>query len=93
MAQISRKYPGKSTEEIFAKVDAIMEGIARKMSLDYKKNAADKSGSVAKMGVSGAYQVQQDQVTIDLDFPIFIPGAMRNQIQQDIERRLDGLFA
>ena len=93
MAQISRKYPGKSADEIFAKVDAIMEGIARKMSLDYKKNVADKSGSVAKMGVSGAYQVRQDQVTIDLAFPIFVPGAMRQQVQEDIERRLDGLFA
>ena len=29
MAVINKKYPGKSDEEIYAKVDSVMEGIAR----------------------------------------------------------------
>ena len=34
MAQIKRSYPGKSPDEIYGKVDEVMERIAQKLSLD-----------------------------------------------------------
>ncbi len=89
---ITRRYPGKKASEIYERVDAMMERIAEKMQLDYKKDGAAKSGKVSKMGVSGAYAVKDEEVTVELKFPMLIPGAMREKVQADIERKLDGLF-
>jgi hypothetical protein len=92
MPQITRKYPGKKAAEIFEKVDAMMERIAEKMSLDYQKDDGGKTGKVSKMGVSGAYAVKDEEVVVDLKFPMLVPGAMRQKVQDDIQRKLDGLF-
>ncbi|WP_242394495.1 polyhydroxyalkanoic acid system family protein [Anaeromyxobacter oryzisoli] len=92
MPQITRKYPGKNAAEIYEKVDQVMERIAQKMSLDYHKDGPAKTGQVSKMGVSGAYAVKDEEVTIELKFPMLVPGAMRQKVQEDIERKLDGLF-
>lgn len=93
MAQIKRSYPGKSTDEIYGKVDEVMQRIAQKLSLDYQKDGPSRTGKVSKMGVSGSYLVRGDEVVVDLKFPMLIPGSMREKVTQDIERKLDGLFA
>jgi Putative polyhydroxyalkanoic acid system protein (PHA_gran_rgn) len=93
MPQINKKYPGKSAGEIYEKVDQAMERLTTKMGLKYDKNPAQKTGKVSKMGISGTYVAVEGEVTIDLHFPMLIPGAMKKQVQEDIERRLDGLFA
>ncbi len=93
MALISRKYPGKSDGEIYSKVDEVMAGIARRHSLDYRKDAVARTGAVAKMGTKGSYAVRDGEVTIQLDFPIFVPGSMRRKVEEDIERKLVGLFS
>lgn len=93
MAQITRKYPGRKASEIYEKVDLLMERIAEKLSLDYEKDANQKTGKVAKMGISGAYTVKDGEVVIDLKFPMLVPGSMREKVQSDIERKLDGLFS
>ncbi len=93
MSQITRKYPGKKAGEIYAKVDQVMQRIAEKMSLDYKKDDGAKTGKVSKMGVTGAYAVKGDEVTVDLKFPMLVPGSMRQKVQEDIERKLDQLFS
>ncbi len=92
MAVISRKYPGKSDGEIYEKVHGVMQGIAGRHSLDYRTDDAARTGSVAKMGASGAYAVKDGQVTVELKFPMFVPGSMRRQIEEDVERKLDSLF-
>jgi putative polyhydroxyalkanoic acid system protein len=91
-AQITRKYPGKSAGEIYSKVDQVMERLADKLSLDYHRDHAARTGRVSKMGVSGSYEVRDEEVTIDLRFPMLVPGSMRQKVQEDIERKLDGLF-
>ncbi len=92
MPQIKRTYPGKSAGEIYSKVDEVMQRIAQKLSLDYQKDAKARTGKVSKLGVSGSYLVSEEQVTVDLKFPMLIPGSMRQKVQEDIERKLDGLF-
>jgi hypothetical protein len=92
MPQIKRTYPGKSAGEIYSKVDEVMERIAQKLSLDYVKDHAARTGKVSKMGISGAYLVRDGEVTVDLKFPMLIPGSMRQKVQDDITRKLDGLF-
>lgn len=92
MANITRKYPGKDAGEIYEKVDKVMERIAEKLSLHYQKDGDSKTGRVSKMGVSGAYVVRDGEVSIDLKFPMLVPGSMRQKVQEDIERKLDGLF-
>jgi hypothetical protein len=93
MPQIKKSYPGKSASEIYTKVDEVMQRIAQKMSLDYHKDHQAKTGKVSKMGISGAYAVHDGSVTVELKFPMLIPGSMRQKVQEDIERKLDGLFA
>jgi hypothetical protein len=93
MPQITRKYPGKKAGEIYEKVDQVMERIAEKLSLHYQKDGAAKTGKVSKMGVSGSYSVRDEEVVVDLKFPMLVPGSMRQKVQEDIERKLDGLFS
>ena len=93
MSQITKKYPGKSAGEIWERVDEAMERIAEKLSLDYEKDDGARSGKVSKMGISGAYAVKEGEVTIDLKFPMLVPGPMRRKVHEDIERKLEGLFA
>jgi hypothetical protein len=92
MAMISKRYPGKSDEEIYAKVDSVMEGIARRHTLDYRREPAARRGSVAKMGASGTYAVADGQVTVELKYPMFVPPSMRRKVEEDIERKLEELF-
>lgn len=93
MPQIKKNYPGKSAGEIYSKVDEVMERIAEKLSLDYQRDGRAKTGKVSKLGISGAYLVRDGEVTVDLKFPMLVPGSMRQKVQDDIERKLDGLFA
>ncbi len=93
MPQIKKSYPGKSAGEIYAKVDEVMERIAKKLALDYHKDGKSKTGKVSKMGISGAYAVHDGGVTVDLKFPMLVPGSMRQKVQEDIERKLEGLFS
>lgn len=93
MAHIRKTYPGKSAGEIYEKVDQVMERIAHKLSLDYKRDGAAKTGKVSKMGISGSYLVRDGEVTVDLKFPMLVPGSMRQKVQDDIERKLNELFA
>jgi hypothetical protein len=92
MPQIKREYPGKNAQEIYEKVDVVMERLTVKMGLRYDKDPDAKTGKVSKMGISGVYLAMDGQVTIDLHFPMLVPGSMKKQVQDDIERRLDGLF-
>ena len=93
MSQITRKYPGKSAAEIFERVDVVMARVAEKLSLDYRKDGPARSGKVSRMGISGSYQVRDGEVVVDLKFPMLVPGSMRQKVEEDIQRRLDGLFA
>jgi hypothetical protein len=93
MPQIKKSYPGKSAGDIYAKVDEVMQRIAEKLSLDYHRDGATRTGKVSKMGISGAYAVRDGEVTVDLKFPMLVPGSMRQKVQDDITRKLDGLFS
>ena len=92
MAVITRTYPGRTDGEIYSKVDEVMEGIARRYSLDYRKDHETRTGSVSMMGASGKYAVRESQVTVELKFSFVIPGAMRKRVEGDVERKLDRLF-
>jgi Putative polyhydroxyalkanoic acid system protein (PHA_gran_rgn) len=93
MANIRRKFPGKSDHEIYLRVHQVMEGIASEMSLAYETDGARKRGKVAKMGITGAYAVTAGEVTVDLSYPMLVPGSMRKKVEAKIEQKLDGLFA
>ena len=70
-----------------------MQRLTVKMGLKYAKDPGRKTGKVSKMGIAGTYVATDGQVLIDLSFPMILPGSMKKQVQEDIERRLDGLFA
>ncbi len=93
MPQIKRKYPGKSAGEIYEKVDEVMARIAQKLSLHYERDGDSRTGKVSKLGIHGSYLVRDGEVTVDLKFPMLVPGSMRERVQSDIERKLDQLFA
>ncbi len=92
MPQIRKTFPGKSAGEIYRKVDQAMERIAERLSLDYERDGRARTGKVSKMGISGSYLVRDGEVTVDLRFPMLVPGSMRQRVQEDVERRLEGLF-
>ena len=93
MARITRKFTGRKDDEIFEKVHQMMARIAEKMSLDYKKDDALRSGKVSKMGITGTFAVRSSEVVVEMKYPMLVPGSMRSKIEDHIERKLDGLFA
>jgi hypothetical protein len=93
ITKILRRYPGRKAGEIYQKVDEVMQRIAGEYALHYQKDASARRGEVSKMGVHGTYVVRDEEVTVDLRYPMLIPGSMRQKVQDSIERRLDGLFA
>jgi hypothetical protein len=93
MAHIERKYPGKSAAEIYQRVDEVMVDVAAEMSLDYRTDEARRTGQVSRMGITGAYAVRDGAVTVDLKFPVLVPGSLKRKVEDHITRRLDGLFA
>lgn len=92
MAQIRRSYPGKSAHEIYEKVDAVMAHLADRFSFKYEKDHEGRTGRVHKYGVTGSYAVKEEEVTVELKFPMLVPGSMRQKVTDDIERHLDDLF-
>jgi hypothetical protein len=93
MAVITRKYAGRSDAEIYTKVDEVMEGVARRHSLAYQRDPATRTGSVSLMGASGSFAVKDGQVTVELKYPMLVPGSMRRKVEGDIEAKLERLFA
>lgn len=91
--RIHRKFPGKTADEIFQKVDDAMHGVAEKLSLDYEHDPVAKTGRVHKMGVTGTYSVNHEEVLVDIKFPMIVPGSWRKRVEEDIHKKLDGLFA
>ena len=92
MPLINKKYPGKTAQEIYEAVHLVMQRLTAKMGLHYDTDAPAKAGKVSKMGIKGEYLAKEGEVTVDLHFPMLIPGALKRQVQEDIERRLDKLF-
>ena len=93
MSRISRKYPGKSDQEIFVRVDEVMRDVARRHALDYQSDGAGLKGTVAKLGGTGTFAVRGGEVAVELKYPMLVPGSLRRKVEEDIERKLDGLFA
>lgn len=93
MPRIQRKFPGRSAQEIYRRVDQVMEKIAGELSLDYRTDEHGRTGKVGRMGISGTYAVREGEVTVDLAYPMLVPGALRRKVEERIEERLDGLFA
>jgi hypothetical protein len=92
MARITRKFAGRKDDEIFEKVHEMMSHIAERMSLDYRKDDALRSGKVSKMGITGTYAVRSSEVVVEMKYPMLIPGSLRQKVEDDIERKLDALF-
>jgi hypothetical protein len=92
MARITRKFAGRKDDEIFEKVHEMMSAIAEKLSLDYRKDDALRSGKVSKMGITGTFAVKSSEVVVEMKYPMLVPGSMRQRVEEDIERKLDSLF-
>ncbi|HVO18458.1 MAG TPA: hypothetical protein VMU15_04335 [Anaeromyxobacter sp.] len=93
MARISRNYPGRTDQEIFARVDEVMRDVARRHSLDYESDGAGLRGSVAKLGGHGTFAVRGGEVAVELRYPMLVPGSLKRKVEEDIAQKLDGLFA
>jgi len=93
MPHIHRRFPGRSAQEIFERVDEVMEGVAGELGLDYRSDEARRTGQVSKMGISGAFAVKEGEVSVELKYPMLIPTSLRKKVEERIGSKLDGLFA
>lgn len=87
-----RSYPGKTPQEIHGATRKIIDGIAGQYSLKHESDAARLEGKVSRTGVSGRYQVAGEKLTLDLDFSMLVPGAIRKRVVDEVRGRLDKLF-
>ncbi len=93
MASLHRKFPGKSAQEIYRRVDAVMGDIAAEMKLDYRADEARRTGQVSKMGITGAFAVKEGEVSVELKYPMLVPASLKKKVEERIGEKLDGLFA
>jgi len=93
MPHIHRRFPGKSAQQIFERVDEVMEGIAGELSLDYRSDEVHRTGQVSKMGITGAFSVKEGEVSVELKYPMLVPASLRKKVEDRIGSKLDGLFA
>jgi hypothetical protein len=93
MSSIRRKFQGKTDHQIYEKVHEVMEKIADDMGLAYETDGHRRHGKVAKMGITGHYAVKDGEVTVDLKYPMLVPGSLKKKVEEKISQKLDGLFA
>jgi hypothetical protein len=88
-----RSYSGKSPSEVYQATKSVIERLSGKYGLEHRANDASLSGTVKRMGVDGSYRAPGDKVVIELSYGFLIPGALRQKVQEEVTRQLDGLFA
>ena len=88
-----RTYKGKSGQEIFERTRKTIDQLASRYALKHEANEASLRGTVSRMGTEGRYRVEGEKLTLDLDYSFLIPGAMRRRVEDEVNQRLDGLFA
>jgi Putative polyhydroxyalkanoic acid system protein (PHA_gran_rgn) len=88
-----RSYAGKSAKEIYLATKKVIENLSGKYGLTHQGNDAGLNGKVNRMGVDGTYQAAGDKVTIELSYGFLIPGGIRQKVQDEVARQLDGLFS
>ncbi len=90
--KFEHSYPGKTPQEIFEATRKTIEEIAVKHSLKHDVDAAKLVGKVARTGVTGSYQAAGDRITLELDFSMLVPGAIRKRVGDEVQAKLDKLF-
>jgi hypothetical protein len=88
-----RSYAGKSPSEIYQATKGVIERLSGRYGLEHRANDASMSGTVKRLGVDGEYRAAGDKVVIELSYGFLIPGALRQKVQDEVARQLDGLFA
>jgi hypothetical protein len=88
-----RSYAGKSPTEIYQATKKVIENLAGKYGLQHRGDDAALGGSVSRMGVDGTYKATGEKMVIELSYGFLIPGALRQKVQDEVTRQLDGLFA
>jgi hypothetical protein len=88
-----RSYAGKSPSEIYQATKKVIEDLSGKYGLKHQGNDLALSGTVSRLGVDGSYQASGEKMVIELSYGFLIPGAVRQKVQDEVTRQLDGLFA
>jgi hypothetical protein len=87
-----RSYSGKSPQEIFEATRKTIDEIAGRYSLDHKTDAGKLTGKVSRLGVNGGYQVAGEKLSLELEFGMLIPGAIRKRVADEVQGKLERLF-
>jgi len=87
-----RSYAGKSPSEIYQATKALIGRLAGKYGLEHQPDDAALSGTVKRMGVDGSYHAAGDKMVIELSYGFLVPGALRQKVQDEVTRQLEGLF-
>ena len=88
-----RTYSGKAAQEIFERTRKTIDELASRYALRHEPDVPGLRGKVGRMGTEGRYRVEGDRLTLDLDYSFLIPSAMRRRVEDEVNQRLDGLFA
>ena len=88
-----RTFSGKTAQEIFERTRKTIDELAQRYSLNHQPDASALRGKVGRMGTEGRYRVEGERLTLDLDYSFLIPGPMRRRIEDEVNQRLDALFA
>ncbi len=90
--KIERTYPGKTAQDIFAKLQDKLQDVANRYSLKVESDARSCSGRVHRTGADVKYKILGEKLDVSLDFSFIVPGAIRQKVKDELSARLDKLF-
>lgn len=92
--KLEQRFPGHGATEIFDRLVAQLETVAREYGLKLDSDPAALKGRVHRMGaVDVKFAVKEELLAADLDFGMLVPRSIREKIRAELDRRLGGLFS
>ena len=90
--KFEHSYPGKQPQAIYEATRKTLDEIATRHGLRHETDTVRFSGTIARMGANGRYQVNGEKLSLELEFGMLVPGPIRKRVADEINAKLDRLL-
>lgn len=92
--KMEKRFPGHADREIYQRLVTGLADVAKQYALKLDTDDEALQGRIHRLGaVDVKFAVAQEALSATLDFGMLIPKSIRQKIKDELDRRLDDLFA